>query len=312
MIKGLKISIYTYFLIIIVIGSKSYAQNIFQSNQYMIYQPIINFSAASSYNQVNFTSFYRNQWVGFKGSPTTFGFIGIIPLKNTSVTLGTRVFNEQIGIHNKTEIKLDYAYKLQTQLNHFLSFSISPKINIHQSSYQKIETNTNNDPNFNSNPIAVVYPNAEFGLYHFSPKFYLGISSPNLLYNTPINDFTYTTQFSLPHITYYIHSGYKWSKPSTYNIYGSIYLKTTYGAPVVGSLNAGIETLKNKLLVGLSYRTTNELVPLLRLNLNKLTLGYAFQYSLSSIRPYNNGTHEILLNYNIKQKATAALIAPRF
>jgi type IX secretion system PorP/SprF family membrane protein len=278
----------------------------------MLFQPIINFSSASSYNEVNLASFYRNQWTSFKGSPTNFGFIGVIPIKNNSITLGGRILNETIGIHDKTEIKLDYAYRFQTNLNSAISFSLSPKINIHKSQYQLIETTVNNDPNFNTGQVSIVYPNAEFGTYYYSSRFYIGFSAPNLFYNQLVNNSHYSTQFSVSRLTYYLHSGYKWTLNTNNNIYSSFYLKTAYGAPTVASFNIGWETFKEKLLVGISYRTNNELVALLKLKLQQFTLGYAFQYSLTTIAPYNNGTHEILLSYRIKRKKTVGLIAPRF
>lgn len=304
--------IITCLLITAFAGLKLVAQNTFQSNQYMLFQPIINFSSASSYNEVNLMSFYRNQWTNFKGAPTNFGLVGIVPIKNNSITLGARILNETIGVHNKTEIKLDYAYRFQTNLNSAVSFSLSPKINIHKSNYQLIETTVNNDPNFNAEQTSIAYPNAEFGSYYYSSRFYIGFSTPNLFYNEIVNNNSYSTQFSVSKLTYYIHSGYKWTLNSNNNLYSSLYLKTAYGAPTLASLNIGWETLKEKLLIGTSYRTSKELVALLKLKLKQFTLGYAFQHSLTAISPYNNGTHEILLNYKIKRKNIVGLIAPRF
>lgn len=299
-------------IIVLNITIDSFSQQVFQSNQHMIFQPIINFASATSYNEVNFTTYYRNQWTNFEGTPTNFGVLGLIPIKNKSITLGARVINESIGIHNKTEIKVDYAYQFKTNLKSAISFSLSPKINLHKSKYQLIETTTSNDPNFDIGQVSIIYPNAEFGAYYYSSNFYLGFSIPDLFYNKFINNTGYSTQFSIPHLTYYVHSGYKKALNSNNNLCTSIYLKTAYGAPLLASINIGLETLKEKLLIGASYRSSKEVVALLKLKLQNITIGYAYQHSLTTISAYNNGTHEVLLNYNLKRKKTAALIAPRF
>jgi len=295
----------------IFISTIANAQNVFQSNQYMLFQPIVNPASMSSYNEVNFVGYYRNQWQGFEGAPTNFGLLGVAPIRNTSITLGGSLLSEQIGIHKKTSIQLDYAYRLQLNLKSALSFSLSPKVNVIKDEYQLIETTVENDPNIGINAISAIAPNASFGMYYYQKRFYIGFSSPNLLYNS-LKGNAYTTNFELNKVAYYLHSGYQLVNSDRNNIYTSIYLKTTTGAPALLSGNIAWEGLNEKLLLGLSYRTSKELVALLKVKLKTFTLSYAYQYSLTAISQYNNGSHEVMLNYRLKPKKEAILIAPRF
>ena len=91
--------------------------------------------------------------------------------------IGGSVFNDYTGSFRNTGVNASYSYHIP--LNHkklsFLSFGASAKgvYNIRDSS--SFESGTR--------PVETFYPNADLGIYFFSPKFYTGLSATDVLGN---------------------------------------------------------------------------------------------------------------------------------
>lgn len=313
-------------LVILILGFLTrlnlYAQLSAEVNQYMVYQPYINFAAASSYETTSVALFYRNQWTGFEGAPITYG-LGIavpIPKKNsikyTNSTIGFSLRREEIGIHRNDELSLDYAYRLQLNRSTFLSFSLSPTLRFLNSNYNLTVFNSI-DPNLNKIPVNKTAPNFKFGSYLFRDNFYIGFATTNLLYNNIYsNNSTYSieTGFDPKRINYLLHSGYRFKINKSNNIITSVLFKASEGANLHYNINVLWSTLSDQLGIGASYRSTNDLVLIANFQLYKqFKLSYAFQYSLSELNNYENGSHEILFTYQVKpQKKLIKIRTPRF
>jgi type IX secretion system PorP/SprF family membrane protein len=53
--------------------------------------------------------------------------------------------------------------------------------------------------------------------------------------------------------------------------------------------------------LGVSYRLNDSVIGMFELQINEnFHVGYAYDVTLSDIRLYSNGTHEIMINYRIK------------
>jgi type IX secretion system PorP/SprF family membrane protein len=78
----------------------------------------------------------------------------------------------------------------------------------------------------------------------------------------------------------------------------SVLLKYVAGAPLQADINMNV-LLSDILWVGASYRTGDALVGLLEFQVNKrLRFGYSYDYTLSDIRDYSSGSHEIMVGYD--------------
>lgn len=291
-------------------------------NQYMVYQPYINFAASSSYETTNGALFYRNQWTGFEGAPITYG-LGVavpIPKKNsikyTNSTIGFSLRREEIGIHKNDELSIDYAYRLQLNRSTFLSFSLSPTLRFINSNYNLTVFN-NIDPNLNKIPINKTAPNFKFGSYLFKDNFYIGFATRNLLFNNIYSNnssYDIETGFDPKKINYLLHSGYQHSINNSNSIITSGLIKISEGANLHYNINLLWSTLNEKLGIGASYRSTNDLVFIANFQIyNQFRLSYAYQYSLSELNNYENGSHEAMLIYQVKPKKKLIKIrTPRF
>ena len=158
-------------------------------------------------------------------------------------------------------------------------------------------------------------PNFKFGAYYFKDKFYIGITSPNLLKNriTFGTELESSTEFDVSNMHFYLHSGYQFELNDELDLMTSVLLKNVSGAPLQVGLNAQV-VYQEKIGVGLAYRTSKEISVLANYQLiPELKLGYAYDFNLGQIGRYSSGTHEIMLIYNLVADRKFPIIAvPRF
>jgi type IX secretion system PorP/SprF family membrane protein len=80
-------------------------------------------------------------------------------------------------------------------------------------------------------------------------------------------------------------------KPSTL-------IKYLPSAPVEADINLNL-LYRDQFWIGASYRSMDAVIFMVEYQTNtRFRVGYAFDYSLSKIRRYNSGTHEIMIGYD--------------
>jgi type IX secretion system PorP/SprF family membrane protein len=91
------------------------------------------------------------------------------------------------------------------------------------------------------------------------------------------------------------------------------FLKATPAAPLQGDITANF-LVNNKFSIGAMYRTGDAVGALLGYNFSEqFTLGYSFDWSMANTTgKYNNGSHEIMLRYDLISKAKAKIKSTRF
>jgi len=171
------------------------------------------------------------------------------------------------------------------------------------------------DPVFQSDTKTFAMPNAKFGAYYFRNKFYFGFAVPNILKNKIETSGIAAgiTSFDAANIHYYLHSGYQFDINENWKSNTSILVKQVSGAPLQIGLNGQV-VYRDFIGAGLSYRTSKELIAMVNYRINpQLKLGYAYDYNLDQIGSYSNGTHEIIVLFElIKDNAVPIIEVPRF
>jgi len=109
--NSLQIILITHFFI--GLGINTYSQLKNDVNQYMVYQPLVNYASASSYNELNAAVYYRNQWVGFNGAPINYAAQVSLPVKNINSSFGLRFVRDEIGVRLSDVVSLNYAYNIK-------------------------------------------------------------------------------------------------------------------------------------------------------------------------------------------------------
>lgn len=298
-------------LIFLAVGSITYSQNQFNMSQSMMYQPFINPAVIGSYDNLNGALFYKNQWTGFDGAPEIGGFSINTPIKKTNHSIGLTVVNDRVGVSNNSDISAAYSYKLKFNNSNYVTLGVAGSMMLMQSNLAELDIIQEADPIFQSNTRAFVMPNAKFGAYYFRNKFYFGLAMPNLFKNNiEISQFT---NFDPSNLHYYIHSGYQFDLNKDWEVQTSVLFKHVAGAPLQVELNG--QFVYNDLIgLGICYRTSQELIGMLNYRIsNQLKVGYAYDYNMRTIGNYSNGTHEIVLLFDlIKEKTTPIIEVPRF
>jgi len=287
------------------------------NNGFLVNPAISGYDGYSSFNMT-----YRKQWIGFKNSPTTYSLSGQTRLlrksyqiikRNTNrnivkagtkgrVGLGAVAFNDINGLVSRTGVQFSYAYHIFLR-NSQISFGIAGQTfqyRIDES--QLIFGNENYDPLKNSGLKTVAYiPDANVGFYWSGSRHFLGLSA-NQLFQSKIK----LGSSDLGHLKlfrhYYFMGGYRFEINNGFEIEPSALIKTTEQLLPQGDIVLKLY-YQNDYWAGLSYRTNNAVAAMFGVRVNQLYFGYAYDYSLSSIRKHSYGSHEILVSLKLGSNA---------
>ncbi len=297
--------------------SKTQAQLANEVNQYMVYQPMVNYAASSSYQTINGAVYYRNQWVGFNGAPVGYGGSVSVPLPKKNITLGISVLRDKIGVRTNDALDLNVAYKFKINRKSAISFSLSPQARFLTGNLDEVVTTDLQDPNFSNVYKSGVIPNFKFGAYYFRSNFYVGAAIPGMLKNEVdiISGATkVSTTFEMDKLNWFLHSGYLYNINKKNDVSLSVLMKEGAGASLHMEANAMWLLMEKKFGIGASYRTSKDIVGILNFQfLEQWRLSYAYQYSFGTISNYQSGSHEVMLIFELASKRNyVKLNAPRF
>lgn len=299
-------------LYILFFGSifSCFSQQLPQFTQYMFNTIAINPAYAGSRNSLSAVGIYRNQWTGFDGAPET-GTVSIhSPLRNDKIGLGLSFINDALGFENFTFVYADFSYTIRTGLNSRLAFGIKGGF----SSYS-LDGELFQDPDVISDPFFgqrfnEFNPNFGAGVYFYNDKLYAGFSSPRLL-NYDNNGVGGDDFRAIDRNSYYLLGGYVFTLNPNVKLRPSFLVQYTRGAPASVNLTANF-LFYDKLWLGASYRFADSVGAIVDFQVSpQIRLGYAYEYSVSDIRPFNSGTHEVLLIYELKF-LNSKLKSPRY
>ncbi len=269
------------------------------------YNPAV--AGAQPYTQANMS--YRNQWSGFDGAPKTYLMSLYGPMKKAkNVALGGMIISDKTGLISTNTGYLTFAYHLKINKKTKLGFALSGGMKQYTvrlydvKAYDKGDEYLAGSSTLNANVF-----DANAGLYLHGERFFFGLSSMNML-NNKIT-WKNPTGRLVPH--YYGVIGYNIKLSKDFSLQPSILCKynnkTLFGKYRV-SLPVQIDyslklSFKNMVWIGGNYRTDDAASFMLGVTvIKKLNIAYAFDYSVSAIKKYNQGSHEICLNYNFIKK----------
>ena len=110
---------------------------------------------------------------------------------------------------------------------------------------------------------------------------------------------------------YYLIGGYVFDITDGLKFKPSAMLKAVSGAPLAADLSANF-LIQEKVTLGASYRWDDSVSAMAGLQfLDHFFIGYAFDYSTTKLNKYNDGTHEIILRFQLPPKSSA-IKSPRF
>ena len=273
-----------------------------QYSQYMVNGLVINPAYAGSRDIFSLSGSYVKTWSSFPGAPTHQLLSVHSPLKNERIALGGIIGNQQVGAYQSLYGSFDYAYRIMLSKNSVLSFGLRVTAEQKKENYNQLYFDPA-DPVFVNN--SVFQPNFGFGLYFYAPRFYLGLSMPQMV-TYGLSDTTSTgtsRSFSPSDYRYMLTSGAMVGK-------GGVKWKPSVLLQYFGQekdfridLNSMFLFFEDRIWLGASYRMGGEnladqIVGIIELQvMPQLMIGYSYDHSLGAYGTMLGGTHEIYIRF---------------
>lgn len=273
----------------------------------------INPGYAGSREALTLTALHRSQWVGFEGAPITQTLTLHAPLLDNKLGLGLSILNDNIGPTNFTSFNVDFAYKIPVSEKGNLSLGVKGGGNLVQGKLTSLTLDQSGDVAFSQNINSRFLPNFGFGIYYYTPTWYVGASTPKLLQNS--FDDNMTTSLSREQRHYFLIAGtvFNLSESEKIKLKPTAFVKVTESAPIEADLTAML-ILFDKVELGAMYRTGDAIGGLLGYDFTpQLRVGYSYDFSYTNKTiQYNGGSHEIMLRYDFVLKNKERIVSPRY
>ncbi len=299
-------------LVVVIIANASFAQQDPMYTQYFFNTQTINPAYAGSWRSLGFMALARHQWVGWDGAPTTYTFSMQSPLRNDRVALGLNVISDNLGKEKKFGVWGDYAYKAKLSETTDLRLGLKAGFTNYTNNLAELVLLPGiNDPLFQGDLENKFVPNFGVGFFVHNPRYYIGFSVPKILHQEIIEDNpnNFSLQSDIRH--YFMEGGAVFNLNNNLKFKPTFMTKATFGAPLQLDLSANF-LISEKIWLGAMFRS-NDAVGVIAQWIfdNSLRIGYAFDYSTTKMQRYHDGTHEIMVSYELKS-LTQLIVSPRY
>jgi len=297
----------------ILMATSLFAQQDVLYSQYMFNKLAVNPGYAGSREVLTADILYRNQWVNIDGAPKTISAAIHSPLANPHLALGFNVYSDRIGPLNYTGAMATFAYRIIFPESK-LSFGLQAGVKNNGIVWNDFVPVNDDDPFLveHSQVKKQIVPDANFGVYYYTDKFYVGLSSRQLLQNHSlvIRDSAGNTQLTKLLAHFYGMAGVAIPLNENVVFRPSLLAKYVKNAPLQLDINASF-LFANTLWLGVSYRTEKAVAFITEINIaQNFRIGYSYDIWFNELKVYNKGSHEIRLSYdfNIGKR----LLTPRY
>lgn len=301
-------NIFTILLLILGVGTVA-AQQAPQYSLYMFNKYAFNPAYAGMDNSLSMTGVYRNQWMGLEGSPETKNLNTHMPLYIAGGGAGIGLESETIGSWKQTSFQLSYAYQVPFRKG-LLSLGMSSGLVQRQLDGSKVKTPgtifddegnpiDHQDVLLTTGKLSGAAPTFHAGAYYQSEHLEAGLSAMNLLENEiDLSSLTFK-----PERTLYFFLGYHFDLNASITLNPSVLVKSDARQTQM-DFSAFAEYNEN-IFAGATFRGYNSesrdaIAFLAGFKLSEhIKLAYAYDFTLSKLSTVNDGSHEIVLNYNL-------------
>ncbi|MFT3795945.1 type IX secretion system membrane protein PorP/SprF [Flavobacterium sp.] len=297
-----------YILWIALIAVTATAQQQPGYTQYMYNTMTVNPGYAGSAGVLEATLLHRSQWTGIDGAPQTQALTIDSPLSNEKIGLGLSVINDKLGPSNELYLEANASYTLNLNYDMKLAFGAKAGMRSMNVDWSKGRYYDESDVLLNNN-ISKTKPSLGAGLYLYTEKWYAGISVPSFLRDEYYDDVKEAVLSDRLH--YYAIGGYVFDLTENLKFKPAVMGKLVSGAPITVDVSANF-LIQEKLTLGVSHRIDDSISALAGFQITpSLYAGYAYDYTVTDLNKYNDGSHEIILRFQLVKKASQ-IKSPRF
>jgi type IX secretion system PorP/SprF family membrane protein len=268
--------------------------------QYIFNLQTVNPAYAGSWQTMGFLALTRLQWVGIPGHPVTQTFSFQSPLSTPNVGVGFNVVHDELGSERRIMVNLDYSYRVMLNENSSLRFGLKGGFTNYNNDLSSLQPYPDGipDPVLSGVIENKFMPNVGFGLFLSSQKYYLSLSLPKLIQNSFEDNAGNFSKMSEVRQLYFAGG-------IVYNLSENVKFKPTFmtrvveGSPFQYDISANF-LLAEKLWIGGMYRSGNTYGVIAQWVINnRFRVGYAADFTTGGLQNYYQGTHEVMLSYEI-------------
>ena len=284
-------------LLVFVLSLKLSGQLFTLSDQYLNNTLAINPAFAGCNDALSVSFLYRNQWTGFEDAPKNRTISLHAPLNQDRVGLGLMVSDGSYGINNELVISGSYAFRMELQ-NGILALGLGFGATVINVAWNELMATDPDDILLMNSPVTAVLPDISIGMYYYSEKLFFGFSLPMMLtHKFDHNTGKYSISNDFSEYGYFLEGGYYAIITSGIKLLPTFLLAYDPGNRTVLNINAQV-ILQDRFRFGAGYRTSEILIGMVQFNFNRqLMAAYSYDFNIGTIGKFDNGAHEIALNY---------------
>ncbi len=303
-------------LVVFAFAKAVTAQQDPQYSQYMYNPVVVNPAYAGSRGVTSIVGLHRSQWVGLDGAPRTQTLSIHSPIQNSRLGLGLSVVNDALGPTDETYFAADVSYTIPVSYNGNLSFGVKGGAHLLNVDFQQLNAR---DPDIllQNNIENRLSPTVGVGAYYHTDKFYVGLSTPNLLqtehFDESNNSNSSTAFIAQERIHYFATAGYVFDLNNNVKFKPTTLVKVVSGAPLQVDVTANF-LIAEKLTLGAAYRWSAAVTGLVGFQLSdQMMIGFAYDRETTELgnSVYNDGSYEVFLRFELFNRLDK-MITPRF
>ncbi len=291
------------------------AQQDYHFTQFNFNKLALNPAYAGSREVFSATALYRHQWTGFSGGPRTVTLGMHSPVGKNRLAIGALFFSDRLGVSSQTALYADIAYHLPLGENSKLSGGLQAGFINYRNALTQLNPQDPTDVLLQSD-LSALLPNVGFGLYWYSERSFAGVSMPHTVKNdlTRLGDFDdEQNAFLYRHL--YLMAGHVFDLAPNVKVRPSGLMKWVGGdgirTPTDLDLNLSFLFLE-RLWLGAGYRFGDSFDLMMEFQItDQLMAGYAYDITTTDMRTQQNGTHEVMVRYELKFNKDA-WVTPRY
>ncbi len=301
MFRVLKICIGTG-LMLLFCSVSVHGQNDPLFSQYMFSMQTINPAYAGMWEKIGFSSLVRKQWTGINRSPLTEYISLHSPLNNELVGVGLNIMNDSYGREERFSVLADYSYEISLTPKRRLRFGLKLGFLNYKNPLTEYQLYPDDqyDEAFSEDVDLKFLPNFGVGAFLYEEDYYISLSVPKFIENS--FDANVNNYSSLAEVrSLYLGAGYVFKFITlNYMVFKPTFLvKATKGMPLEYDISGNI-LLRDKLWLGLVCRSGNAVSFISNWLLdNNLRVGFAMDLAYNEIFPYQYGTYEVMLSFDV-------------
>jgi len=274
------------------------AQQMPHFTQYMFNDYITNPAIAGTHNYYQIRLMNRFQWVGIKDAPQTNSLSMYGPLVDKDMGVGGYIYMDQTGPTSRMGGYASYAYNVG--ITSSMRLSMGASLGFLQAKYDLSGINYGEDDIIQRGVYSDYVPDASFGIYVHDATWYAGFAAHQLIGNK-LNLFDLgdaeDESLGLNKLKqhFYLTGGYIYVVNRDFMLEPLVIMK--YVGPSPPQVDVAVKVNYRRMVWGaISYRSQDAISIMIGYDYDqKYKIGYAFDLSLTPIRKFNSGTHEIML-----------------